>query len=56
MLTAGTNCAKYSDPNGKDNLGWEPCTKDNTKFMVFKLDANDAEASELTDPVTELGY
>ena len=56
MLTAWTNFAKYSDPNGKDNLGWAPCTKDNNKFMVFKLDKDNNEASELTDPVTELGY
>ena len=56
MLTAWTNFAKYSDPNGNDNLGWAPCTKDNNKFMVFKLDKDNNEASELTDPVTELGY
>ena len=56
MLTAWTNFAKYSDPNGKDNLGWAPCTKDNNTFMVFKLDKDNNEASELTDPVTELGY
>ncbi|MBR5724154.1 MAG: carboxylesterase family protein [Bacteroidales bacterium] len=56
MLTAWTNFAKYGDPNGKDGGDWAPCTKDNQKFMVFKLDKDDKEASELTDPVTELGY
>ena len=56
ILTAWTNFAKYGDPNGKDGGAWAPCTKDNQKFMVFKLDKDDKEASELTDPVTELGY
>ena len=52
MLTAWSNFVKYSDPNGPDGkaLGWAPCTKENTKFMVFKLDDQDAEASFFGDP------
>lgn len=56
MLTAWTNFAKYSDPNGPDGGEWTPCTKDNPNFMIFKLDANDNEASEMGEPITELGY
>ena len=56
MLTAWTNFAKYSDPNGPDGGEWTPCTKENNNFMIFKLDANDNEASEMGQPVKELGY
>ena len=50
MLTAWTNFAKYSDPNGEgDGLGWKPCTAENPQFMLFKLDDKDAEASEMGD-------
>jgi para-nitrobenzyl esterase len=58
MLTAWTNFAKYSNPNGDPNnehstlnIGWEPCTADSPQFMLFKLDANDAEASEMGEPI-----
>ena len=47
MLTAWTNFAKTGDPG----IGWEPYTKENNKFMLFKLDASDAEASEMGDPI-----
>jgi para-nitrobenzyl esterase len=47
MLTAWTNFAKNSDPG----LGWEPYTKDNSQFMLFKLDAQDKENSECGDPI-----
>jgi para-nitrobenzyl esterase len=47
MLTAWTNFAKNSDPG----LGWTPLTKANNKFMLFKLDAADAENSEMGDPI-----
>ena len=47
MLTAWTNFAKTGDPG----LGWAPLTKDNNKFMLFKLNASDAEASEMGDPI-----
>ena len=56
MLTAWTNFAKYSDPNGADGGEWTPCTKENDNFMIFKLDANDVEASEMGQPIRELGY
>ena len=51
MLTAWTNFAKYSDPNGPDGGDWTPCTQESPNFMVFKLDASDAEASGLGQPV-----
>jgi para-nitrobenzyl esterase len=50
MLTAWTNFAKYSDPNGPKGGAWQPCTEKNPKFMVFKLDDKDAEASFLGEP------
>jgi para-nitrobenzyl esterase len=54
MLTAWTNFAKYSDPNGAEGaegLGWTPCTTESPKFMLFKLNDQDAEASEMGDPI-----
>ena len=51
MLTAWTNFAKYSDPNGPQGGEWTACTKENPSFMLFKLDANDAEASEMGAPI-----
>ena len=51
MLTAWTNFAKYSNPNGAEDGEWTPCTKDNPNFMLFKLDANDAEKSEMGQPI-----
>ena len=50
MLTAWSNFAKTGEPG----LDWAPCTQDNKKFMVFRLDENDQEASAMGDPVTEL--
>ena len=47
MLTAWTNFAKYSNPNGAEDGVWTPCTAENPSFMLFKLDENDAEASEM---------
>ena len=49
MLTAWTNFAKYSDPNGKGSETWTPCTTESPQFMLFKLDDNDAEKSEMGD-------
>lgn len=51
MLTAWTNFAKYSDPNGKQGGEWTPCTEQNPNFMLFKLDANDVEKSEMGAPI-----
>ncbi|MBQ3926455.1 MAG: carboxylesterase family protein, partial [Bacteroidaceae bacterium] len=50
MLTAWTNFAKYSDPNGPQGGNWAPCTEKTPKFMVFKLNEQDAEASVFGDP------
>ena len=43
MLTAWTNFAKNGDPG----INWTPCTAKSPQFMLFKLDANDAENSEM---------
>jgi para-nitrobenzyl esterase len=54
MLTAWTNFAKYSDPNGNgegEGVGWQPCTAEAPQFMLFKLDADDKEASEMGEPI-----
>ena len=51
MLTAWTNFAKYSDPNGPDGGVWTPISQENQNFMLFKLDANDVEASEMGEPI-----
>ena len=47
MLTAWTNFAKYSDPQGD----WKVCEGED-QFMVFCLDENDAEASFFGTPKT----
>lgn len=46
MITAWSNFAKYSDPQGD----WKPCTAEDPSFMVFCLDENDAEASYFGEP------
>ena len=51
MLTAWTNFAKFGDPNGQQGGEWTPCTGDNPRFMIFKLDENDVENSEMGDPL-----
>jgi len=56
MLTAWTNFCKYGDPNGKDGGEWKPCTKDEPNFMIFKLDENDVENSEIGQPITKLPW
>ena len=50
MLTAWTNFAKYSDPNGPKGGAWKPGTAQETKFMVFKLNDKDEEASFVGEP------
>ena len=49
MLTYWTNFVKYSNPNGQQDGTWTPCTAKSPKFMLFKLDSQDAEASEMGD-------
>jgi len=51
MLTAWTNFAKYGDPNGQNAGDWTPYSKENPKFMLFKLDASDKENSAMGDPI-----
>lgn len=55
MLTAWTNFAKYSDPNGANGGEWKPCTKEEPNFMVFKLNESDQEASFLGEPEVAQG-
>ena len=50
MLTAWTNFAKYSDPNGPKGGAWTPCTEKTPNFMLFKLNDKDVEASEMGKP------
>ena len=53
MLTAWTNFAKYSNPNGdgESTLDWTPYTKESPLFMLFKLDDSDQEKSEMGEPI-----
>lgn len=52
MLTAWTNFAKYSNPNGNVKNGeWTPCTKKKNAIMLFKLDAQDKDASCMGEPI-----
>ena len=51
MLTAWSNFAKYSDPNGANGGDWKPYTKENQQFMRFKLNEQDAEDSSLGEPL-----
>lgn len=51
MLTSWTNFVKYGDPNGEEAGVWTPCTEEAPQFMLFKLNDDDAEASEMGDPI-----
>ena len=51
MLTAWTNFSKYGDPNGPKGGKWTPFTEKNPNFMIFKLDGNDVESSEMGKPI-----
>jgi para-nitrobenzyl esterase len=53
MLTAWTNFTKYGDPNGLNGGEWTPCTKENSKFMLFKLNEDGLEHSEMGDPLQQ---
>jgi len=41
---------KYSDPEGPKGGAWAPYTEKTPKFMVFKLNEQDEEASFFGDP------
>ena len=51
MLTAWTDFAKSGNPNGKSAGKWAAYTKENPKFMVFKLEASAKENSGMGDPI-----
>ena len=51
MLTAWSNFVKYSNPNGQTEGVWTPCTNENPNFMLFKLDENNNEKSEMGEPI-----
>ncbi len=51
MITAWSNFCKYADPNGPQGGEWKPLTKENRNYMLFKLDENDAENSEMGTPL-----
>lgn len=51
MIGAWTNFAKYGDPNGPEAGEWQPYTRENPKFMLFKLDAKEKEASVPGEPL-----
>lgn len=51
MLTAWTNFAKYSNPNGTETETWTPCNAEQPEFMIFQLDTNDVEASHMGQPL-----
>ena len=53
MLTAWSNFAKYSDPEGPNGGDWKPLTENNRLFMIFKLDENDKENSGLGNPLAK---
>ncbi|MCQ2059628.1 MAG: carboxylesterase family protein [Bacteroidaceae bacterium] len=47
MLTAWTNFAKTGNPG----LSWEPYTKENQRYMIFKLDDSGQDASAMGFPL-----
>jgi para-nitrobenzyl esterase len=51
MLTDWSNFAKYGDPNGQNGGKWAAYSKENPKFMVFKLDVSDKENSGMDNPL-----
>ncbi len=49
MITYWTNFAKYGNPNKPGDNTWTPFTRENPKYMVFKLDDSDQVASSMGD-------
>lgn len=50
MIDCWTNFAKYSDPNGKGKVRWQPYQTDSQECMVFNLDEYGNEASAMGMP------
>jgi para-nitrobenzyl esterase len=50
-ITCWSNFVKFGDPNGPAGGDWTPYTASNPKFMIFRLDENDCEASAMGDPL-----
>lgn len=53
MITAWTNFCKYANPNGATDGEWQPFTKENKNFMLFKLNESDAENSCMGSPLSD---
>ena len=51
MITRWTNFSKYGNPNKPGDSSWTPFTRENPKYMVFKLDDSDKVASGMGDRV-----
>ena len=51
MITRWTNFVKYGNPNAPGENTWTPFTRENPKYMVFKLDENDKDASAMGDRI-----
>jgi para-nitrobenzyl esterase len=49
MITCWTNFAKYGNPNDPGKSDWTPFTRQNPKYMVFKLDDEGKVASAMGD-------
>lgn len=52
MNNAWTNFCKYGNPNGANDGEWQPFTKENKNFMLFKLDESDVENSCMGTPLS----
>jgi len=50
VLSCWTSFVKTGNPGN----GWEPYTKENPKFMIFKLDSSGEEDSQMGDIITSL--
>lgn len=53
MITAWTNFCKYANPNGATDGEWQPVTKENKNFMLFKLNETEAENSCMGTPLSD---
>lgn len=53
MISAWTNFAKYSNPNGKGVQTWTPCTRKQPEFMIFRLDGSDIDISSMGERIKD---